>query len=109
MPFTKNFFENMSKLLSDYLKVFPCGTVTVTLRAYESEYSIHRLLEADDYVLTFAYYDDAKSVPLPERATFPRAYPSLSLPYEVIRSVEFNPAKPASSKEAMGFRPDPMH
>ncbi|HXX74412.1 MAG TPA: hypothetical protein VEI50_04740 [Nitrospiraceae bacterium] len=106
MPFGKMFFESLSERINKYFKIFRCGTVTVTLKAYGKEYNLYRTLSVDQDTITFIYYDKNKSEKiLGEKPPFDTAFPALTLPYEVIESVEFNPKQPRARATAMGFKP----
>ena len=66
MGFDRIFFKNIGDLLEEYYKVYPCGAVTLTLRAADREFDVAKILKCDDTLLTFAYYSDEKSHPLRE-------------------------------------------
>jgi len=108
MGFDKPFFENIGELLKSYFKVYPCGVVTLTIRAYDQEYNVVRFLRCDERLLTFVFFCDEKSHEFPqqiqEKIGELRAWPALTVPYEAILSVEFNPGKAAIQKE-IGFKP----
>ena len=107
MPFDKTFFDNLGNLLRAYLKTYPCGAVTVTLKAYGTEYHLNELIQVDQRVITFSHYDENKSASLPEWKERPTAWPALTIPYEVIESVEFNPSVPGKGANAAGFKLEP--
>ncbi len=109
--FNKTFFRNISDLLEDYYKVYPCTAVTLTLRVLGEEYNVARILKADDTLLTFSFYSaPEKSHPLTEECKQQSgesiAWPALTVPYEAILWVEFNPGKAARERE-IGFTVPP--
>lgn len=106
MPFSKFYFENLSKCIKEYRGYFPTSSLTVTLKVYGKEHNLYALISTDNDVLTFAYYDDAKSSKLPAKCEVPTAWPALTIPYEVIESVEFIPGKPQGVEKEMGFKLD---
>lgn len=59
MPFNKEFFEKLGGLLGVYFKIYPCGLVTLTIRAYDQEYNVVRILKCGDSLLTFAFYSSS--------------------------------------------------
>lgn len=104
MGFDKTFFDTIPGL-KHYFKTFPCGTVTVTVCTSGTEYHVVTILAAEEGWVTFAYYDDKKAVELRSpSAQYPKAWPALSIPYERIEWVEFNPSA-TSLPKAMGYRP----
>jgi hypothetical protein len=107
MGFNKTFFKNIGDLLQDYYKVYPCAAVSLTLRVAGEEYNVARILKADDTLLTFSFYSTSeKSQPLPpdcrEKSEETIAWPALTVPYEAIFWVEFNPGRAARERE-IGF------
>jgi hypothetical protein len=105
--FNRTFFKNISDLLDDYYKVYPCSVVTLTLRVLHEEYNVAKILKADETLLTFSFYSSAeKSQPLPEscaeKTAEKIAWPALTVPYEAILLVELNPGKAARERE-IGF------
>jgi len=110
MPFNKEYFEKFSDHLSEYYRVYDCGQVTVTINTYDQEkYHVERIMGCNENLLTFTFYSKAKSRKLPSRAAErtrePEALPALTVPYEAILSVEFNPGR-AGGMERLGFRAD---
>ena len=110
MPFNKEYFEKFSDHLSEYFRVYDCGQVTVTINMYDQEkYDVERIMKCSENLVTFAFYSKAKSEDLPARAAEstrkPKALPTLTVPYEAILSVEFNPGR-AGGLEGLGFRAD---
>jgi hypothetical protein len=110
MPFRKEFFENLSGLVREYLQTYPCGTVTVTLCAYDREYNLVRVLKCDDTVVTFAYYSSEKSRELSanvqEQTGELKAWPTITVPYDAVAWVEFDPSAPAGQSR-IGFQQGP--
>jgi len=107
MGFNKTFFKNIGDLLQEYYKVYPCSTVSLTLRVAGEEYNVAKILKADDTLLSFSFYSSPeKSHPLPpdckEKSGETIAWPALTVPYEAILWVEFNPGKAARERE-IGF------
>ena len=105
MSFTKSFFETIGQRLNEYRDVYPCGEVTVTLRVKNHGYNAVRILRVDDDLVTFAYYSDEKIHPLGEISVNneePTVWPALTVPYDSIDAVEFNPSKVTGGKK-MGF------
>ena len=105
--FNKFFFKNIGDLLQDYYKVYPCSAVSLTIRVLGEEFSVAKILKADDSLLTFSYYSASdKSQPLPadckEQTGETIAWPALTVPYEAVLWVEFNPGKAARDRE-IGF------
>lgn len=108
MGFDKSFFKNISSLIEDYYKVYPCTAVSLTLRILSDEYNIAKILKADDTLLTFSYYSESeKTQPLTgecrEKSGESTAWPALTVPYQAILSVELNPGKAARDRE-IGFK-----
>jgi hypothetical protein len=106
MPFSKSYFEDLSKRIKEYRGHFPTSSLTVTLKVYGKEHNLYTLISADADVLTFAYYDDNKSSKLSAKHEVPTAWPALTVPYEVIESVEFIPGKAPGAEKGMGFKLD---
>ena len=109
--FNRTFFKNISDLLEDYYKTYPCSVVTLTLRVLNEEYNVAKILKADDTLLTFSFYSSAdKSQPLTaecqEKTTEKIAWPAITVPYEAILLVEFNPGRAARERE-IGFTVPP--
>ena len=107
MGFNRGFFKNISDLLDEYYKVYPCSAVSLTLRVAGEEYNVAKILKADDTLLTFSFYSaPEKAHPLSEeckaRSGESIAWPALTVPYEAILWVEFNPGKAARERE-IGF------
>ena len=105
--FNRTFFKTISDLLDDYYKTYPCSVVTLTLRVLNEEYNVAKILKADDTLLTFSFYSSPeKSQPLPEdcaeKSSEKTAWPAITVPYEAILLVEFNPGKAARERE-IGF------
>src|SRR5437016_11086682 len=102
MGFGKAFFEQLGDLLTNYFRTYPCGVVTVIVRAYDQEYNLVRIVKCNEDLLTFAYYDSEKSRELPEKlqekSGETTAWPALTIPYAAILSVEFNPGKTEDQK-----------
>src|SRR3989304_5073905 len=69
--FNRTFFKNISDLLEDYYKTYPCSVVTLTLRVLNEEYNVAKILKADDTLLTFSFYSfvllRARQVPAADR------------------------------------------
>jgi len=107
LPFGKEFFDNVGERITEYVRRYDCAAVTLTIKAYDQEYNVAALLRCDDGLLTFAYYSEEQSVSLPanppERKRESKAWPALTLPYECILWVEFNPGK-ADSHSEIGFK-----
>lgn len=106
MPLTKSFFDNIFSLRDMYLKQFPCVGVTVTVTAHGHEYNLERILASDDERITFCHYEKKKSKKLTAWKGTPTAWPALTLPYEAIESVEFNPSMPGNHIMVEGFKTD---
>ncbi|HWP85981.1 MAG TPA: hypothetical protein VNN17_12365 [Terriglobia bacterium] len=107
MGFTKTFFKNISELLEEYYKSYPCSAVTLTLRVLGEEYHVAKILRADDTLLTFSYYSSPdKAQPLSddrqEKTGETIAWPAITVPYEAILLVELNPGQAARERE-IGF------
>jgi hypothetical protein len=106
MAFNKVFFKNIGDLLQEYYKVYPCSVVSLTLRVLGEEYSVAKILNTDDTLITFSFFSHDKSQPLPadcsDKTTERTAWPALTVPYEAILWVEFNPSKAARDRE-IGF------
>ena len=107
MGFNKSFFRNIGDLIEEYYKTYPCGVVSLTLRVGPEEYNVAKILKADDTLLTFSFYSSPeKSQPLTpecqEKSGETIAWPALTVPYEAIFWVEFNPGKAARERE-IGF------
>jgi hypothetical protein len=104
--FTKAFFDELHELRSEYFRTYPCGVFTLTIKAFGQEYNVVRLIKKGDSVLTFAFYDQRKSTELvpaaKEVSRQSKAWPAISIPYEAIESVEFNPGK-AREDPKIGF------
>ena len=107
MAFNKSFFKNIGDLIDEYYKTYPCIAVTLTLRVVGEEYTVAKILKADDTLLTFSFYSaPEKSQPLTaecqEKSGETIAWPALTVPYEAILWVEFNPGRAARERE-IGF------
>ena len=105
--FNRTFFKNISNLLDDYYKTYPCSVVTLTLRVLADEYNVAKILKADDTLLTFSYYsspDKAQALPedCQQKSAERIAWPAITVPYEAILSMEFNPGRAARERE-IGF------
>ena len=105
--FNRTFFKNISDLLDDYYKIYPCSVVTLTLRVMADEYNVAKILKADDMLLTFSYYsspDKAQALQqdCQQKSAEKIAWPAITVPYEAILSVEFNPGRAARERE-IGF------
>lgn len=96
MNFGKSFFDGLSALTQKYLSIFSCGFITVTLKAYDQEYNLEKILQYDDSLVSFTYYATEKSRKMPtkiaERTGEPMAWPALTIPFTAIQSIEFNPS-----------------
>ncbi len=107
MAFSKQFFDNLSELLGEYFEKYPCGFVTLTIKAYDQEYNVAAILKHDEELLTFTYYFSEKRHALPEkfkeRTGQSDAWPALTIPYDAILFVEFNPGKTGDG-EQIGFK-----
>jgi len=108
MALNKEYFETINERMNSYFAVYPTGLVTLTIRTtWGEEFNALRFLERTDEWLMFAYYSNKKSVELnekiKERTGESTAYPAISLPYDAILSVEFNPG--AIKENKLGFTP----
>jgi hypothetical protein len=111
MAFNRTFFKNIGDLLQEYYKVYPCSVVSLTLRVLGEEYNVAKILKADETLLTFSFYAGSeKSQPLPadcsDKTGETIAWPALTIPYEAVLWVEFNPGKAARERE-IGFTVPP--
>lgn len=106
MAFDKSFFETLGQRRQDYMKIYPCGVVTVTIKIDGQEYNVVRILNCNEQLLTFVYYSDQKSCTLSEKlqekSGQTTAWPTLTIPYSAIFSVEFNPGE--VEKQNIGFQ-----
>src|SRR5438876_270850 len=107
MGFNRAFFKNVGYLLEDYYKVYPCSAVSLTLRIAGEEYNVAKILKADDALLTFSFFSaPEKAHALTEecraKSGETMAWPALTVPYDSILWVEFNPGKAARERE-IGF------
>jgi hypothetical protein len=107
MGFNKVYFKNIGDRLQEYYKVYPCSAVSLTLRIAGEEYHVAKILSCEDSLLTFTYYSaPEKAQPLTaecrEKSPETIAWPALTVPYEHILWVEFNPGKAARERE-IGF------
>lgn len=107
IAFDKSFFRNIGPFIDEYKQVYPCASVTLTLRVLGEEYHVVRILKADDALLTFSYYSDSeKTQPLTAECVTKTgettAWPALTVPYQAILSVELNPGKAARDRD-IGF------
>lgn len=111
--FDKAYFDNLPGEISFYLREFPIGPapiVTIRLIGGREEFNIHRILKADDELLTFTYYDSKKQTNLPDRIREERgerqAFPAITLRYCDIHWIEFNPGDPDGGVGKIGFQFD---
>jgi len=106
MAFDKSFFDTLGQRIQDYLKIYPCGFVTVIIKVDDQEYNVVGILNCNEQLLTFVYYSDQKSRALSERLQEKTgettAWPTLTIPYSAIFSVEFNPGE--GEKQKIGFQ-----
>ena len=107
MGFNRTFFKNIGDLIEDYYKVYPCSAVSLTLRVAGEEYNVAKILKADETLLTFSFFSaPEKAQPLTDeckaKTSETIAWPALTVPYEAILWVEFNPGKAARERE-IGF------
>ena len=103
MPFDKAFFDSLGERVKEYLRHFSwCKSITVTVRNAGVDYHVWGILRTDDRTVTFAYIDLNKSVEMPKDidSDYPWVLPALTVAYELVEFVEFNPAKPS---EQIGF------
>ncbi len=107
MAFNKSYFETIGELLKQYFGIYPCGLVTVTIKAYGQEYNLVRILKCEEDLLTFIYYSTEKSQELPDtvkdKVGENTAWPALTIPYAALVAVEFNPGKADAGKQ-IGFK-----
>jgi hypothetical protein len=109
MPFNKAFFEDISDLRAKYFKIYPCGMITLTIAAYGKEYNVATLIECGESMLSFAYYSAKEKAhdltkQAQEKTGHTKAFPALSIPYEVILSVEMVPGHTEGPvKDQIGF------
>lgn len=109
MGFGKEYFESFSDRLKQYFETFPTGMVTVTIKiGHDLELHMNKIIEADDQLLTFAYYNAKKEKALPARVRDERGdtkgFPVMAVPYHVIQWVEFNPGTVKDGKAGAGFQ-----
>jgi hypothetical protein len=108
VSFSREFFERFDTHIEEYRELFWTGSVTVTLKVYEREINVKRLVQCGDELLTFAYYDPAKQRELPakvrEETGETDAFPVLTIPYGAILWVELNPGKAPGRHDDLGFR-----
>ncbi len=104
MPFDKRFFDQISDHLNRYYRIFPCGVVTLTIQTRTEVYNVQQFLNKDENLLTFTYYSHPKSKELAlsaqEKSGEKRAWPAVTVPYEEIILVDFNP----STDSTIGFK-----
>lgn len=108
MGFDKAYFENFSHEMDCYLKVFPAGWITVTIKLIDGrELNVNRIIKIEGDRIMLAYYDPKKQRKLPKRvrATHaePNALPAIVISYSSVLWVEFNPGTVAGTS-ATGFR-----
>ncbi len=88
MPFNKDFFERIES--HRYLQVFPYGAITMCINMqHAEEHKIARILSCDDRTITFTYYDKNREI----------AWPPLTVPHDIIISVDFKPGRAGSESE----------
>ena len=100
----KEFLENIRGNLDVYRRLFGLSTVTVTITVYGVEYNVHRLVRCGESEVSFAYYSDTKSTKASGEVVGGIAWPTLTVPYEEIQAIEFNPAPPEANR--IGFVTD---
>ena len=98
----KNFLETLGDNLRDYARLFGTGAVTVTITVYGTGYNVHRIVKCGESEISFAYYDDMKSRKAAGEALGGIAWPTLTVPYEAIQAIEFNPGQ-VSDVNPIGF------
>jgi len=105
--FTRAFFDSFNELRSQYLDNSGCRTFSLTIRAFGQEFDVEKFLHMDEHVITFTFYDNRKSLELSpiaqEQTGANTAWPAISISFEAIESVEFNPGK-AKGDPKVGFR-----
>jgi hypothetical protein len=105
--FKRAFFDSFDELRDHYLRTSGCQTFTLTIRAFGQEFDVEKFVRMDEYVITFTFYDNRKSLEFTptaqERTGAITAWPAVSVPFEAIESVEFNPGK-AKGDPKVGFR-----
>jgi hypothetical protein len=105
MPFNKTYFEHLPRLFTTYRKEYGITAATLIVKAYGKEYTVVNILEIGASLLSFIYYDDEKSCKTSPTAALPDAWPALTIPYEVIESVEFNPGRVPGGGKEIDFKP----
>ena len=109
MAFTKDFFAELDAHIEEYRKHFWTNVVTVSIKAYQREFNLKRLVQCGDDLLTFAYCDAAKQRELPDKVQEEigetHAFPALTVPYGAVLWVELNPGKADGSLDGLGFQP----
>jgi hypothetical protein len=98
----KNLLETLSDNLREYANLFGSGPVTATITVCGKDYNVHRIVKCGESEVSFAYYDDTKSRKAPGESLGELAWPMLTVPYEAIQAVEFNPGK-VSDVNPIGF------
>ncbi len=107
-PFDKRFFEeDLTRIVGDYLKDYPCGFVSVRVSTGDAEYPIREVKEITAKWVSLYYHCQDKSVECTDPSGVIKkgylAEPMIILPYECILRVEI---VPAPEKKPFGFRVD---
>lgn len=108
MAFDREFFDNFNEKIKQYREAFWTGMVTVTIKAFDREFNVNRIISIDEHLVTFAHYENKKQRPLPKKIQEQRgeitAFPVISLPYSQIVWVELNPGMAEGSTKQAGFQ-----
>ncbi len=103
MPFQQEYFENFQDKINEYKKIFQLEFITVELRVYGKSYKLYQLLRHDNNTITFVYHDESRTKSLDGKMDKPIPLPAITVPYESIESVEFDPSSKGDNP-TMGFK-----
>ncbi|MGA2138463.1 MAG: hypothetical protein ABSH14_06335 [Verrucomicrobiia bacterium] len=98
----KSFLENLNGNLREYASLLGSGAVTVTITVYGKDYNIYRIMKCGESEVSFAFYDENKSRKAHGEVLGGIAWPALTIPYEEIQAIEFNPGEMADGNP-IGF------
>jgi hypothetical protein len=90
--FDKQFFDGLDRRLHNYFRRFPSAErIAVVITTNQAEYLLVEVTESDESFITFAHWPLEKA-DLPVRwKDVKDSLPAVAIPYQEIRSVEFDP------------------
>jgi hypothetical protein len=104
--FNKQFFDGLDERIQNYFQRFPdTQRVALIVTTNQGEYLLVEIIEYDDAILTFSHWPLEKA-DLPVHWKDVRgSLPVIAVPYQEIRSIEFDPKLARGSE--IGFTRPP--